>query len=179
MRDFDSLYLAARQGDESARELLFGHLSERFRTIARYRVSDRQDIDDIVQEALLTVTKEYARIDLDSGFALWAAKVLDNRILRYFRARQRQPSSLDPSSDVISSGENPDTDWDLRARLLGCLAKVSTRNRRYARILNLHYLGYTTEDIGEKLEISPNGLYIILHRARAMLKSCLDTGELD
>jgi RNA polymerase sigma-70 factor (ECF subfamily) len=153
-------------------------LSERFHVIARYRVSDQQEIDDIVQEALLAVAKKYASIDLHSGFALWAAKVLNNRILRYFRARQRRPASLDPSSDVATPAGKQEIDQDFRSRLLDCLAKVSARNRRHARILNLHYLGYTTEEICEKLELSRNGLYVILHRVRVMLKGCLDTGEL-
>ncbi|MCP4703685.1 MAG: hypothetical protein GY865_03665, partial [candidate division Zixibacteria bacterium] len=51
-------------------------------------------------------------------------------------------------------------------------------NRRHARILNLHFLGYTTEEICSRLEITKTNMYSLLSRARSMLELCLNKGSL-
>jgi DNA-directed RNA polymerase specialized sigma24 family protein len=63
-------------------------------------------------------------------------------------------------------------------RLLACLKKICLANRRYARIINLHQLGYSRVDICGRLEMTLEQSYVVMSRARAMLKECLDKGEI-
>ena len=56
--------------------------------------------------------------------------------------------------------------------LMNCFPKENDIGRQ-ARILNLVYQGYNTDEISEKLMIKPSNLYMILGRGRKMLRKCL------
>ncbi len=70
-------------------------------------------------------------------------------------------------------------DESLERQLLDCLKKLYAVNHRHARILNLHYLGFTVAEICQRLEVTRNNLYSLLFRARTKLADCLETGEVE
>ena len=70
-------------------------------------------------------------------------------------------------------------DPDLKKQLIDCFKKISDTNLRHARIINLHYQGYTTEEICIKLNIKKNNAYVLLNRARTALEQCLEKGRLE
>lgn len=70
-------------------------------------------------------------------------------------------------------------DPDLEMNLARCLRRLIQSYPRYARVLNLKYQGYSTEQICEKLRITRDNLYVLHSRARAELKGCLAKGGPD
>ncbi len=144
-----------------------------------HKIRDKADAEEVVQEALMTVYKEYSTITFAVSFSAWACKVLDNRILDRLRKLQVESKRTERSQEFSpdSLHTRGDTDPSLRRRLLDCLQKLCRRNLRYARILNLHYLGYKTGEICEKMDVIPETLYSALSKARVMLDRCLETGE--
>jgi DNA-directed RNA polymerase specialized sigma24 family protein len=56
---------------------------------------------------------------------------------------------------------------------MDCFRKICRSNNRHARVLNLHYQGFTTVEICRRLDISENNLYVLLSRARRALELCL------
>lgn len=178
--NIDLLHEKTVSGDKFAEEELFAALSERFEQFAYHRIWDKEDAKDVVQSALSLIAKEYRSVVIEKSFAAWAYKVLDNRILAHIKASQRRRTRMADAPEFLdqpdlSASPNP----DLRMRLLECLKKVGRVNRRHARIIDLHYHGFTTEEICGKLRLSRNGLYILLHRARKMLERCLETGDVE
>jgi RNA polymerase sigma factor (sigma-70 family) len=173
----NNLYERARTGDSLAEAEMFKKLADRFWAIAHHRVWDKEEAEELVQNALATVISEYRQIEISSSFSAWAHKVLENKFLAYIQTRRRQHGreiSLE-SSKHISNDLMPDP--VLKMRLLNCLKQVSRANRRYARILNLHSLGFKRAEICEKLGMTMVQSYVVMSRARAMLKKCLDKGE--
>ena len=170
----------ACKGDQRDIEELFEALTSRFRLFAHHKIRNRVDAEEVVQEALVTVYAEFKTTDFTVSFSAWAIKVLDNRILAYIQRKKREGRKIDyrigegQIAEVDSHGSNP----DLKRRLLDCLRKLCRRNMRYARILNLHYLGYETGEICEKTSVRPETLYSALSKARSMLERCLETGDL-
>jgi RNA polymerase sigma-70 factor (ECF subfamily) len=68
----------------------------------------------------------------------------------------------------------------LASKLMECFKKLVNSNQKYARVLNLRYQGYSSDEVSQRLEIDVNNLYIILHRARKALLSCLkEEGDSD
>ena len=55
---------------------------------------------------------------------------------------------------------------------LDMVAKFGGEKQEY--VLNLHYQGFSVEEIQKRLKVTRNSLYILLHRARSMFKACLD-----
>lgn len=177
--NFDSVYNSAINGDISAKKELFDFISVRFGVIANLKIWNKQDAEDIVQDTMLTISKEMNNTVIHTSFLAWAYKVFDNRILGYLgrkkTAKIRENGEPLPDNQHQSFPEG--IDLDLKEKLFKCFRKVRNENVRYARVIALHYQGYTSEEICKKLNINTKNLYMILSRARAMLKSCVDTDE--
>jgi RNA polymerase sigma-70 factor, ECF subfamily len=174
--EINDLYERARCGSPADEQELFAALSARFRLVAHHRLHDRQDAEDVVQESLAVIYGEYRDLRVHSSFAAWAFTVLRNRMLAYFdkqgseKARVR---TFTGEEGVPGHGQDERL-ASLRRKLLVCLQKIGRANIRYARIINLHQLGYDTEEICEKLGITASNFYSILSRGRDMLTKCLE-----
>lgn len=175
--DINTLVQKALNNDKNAEEQLFKHLTVSFRVLAQQKIRNRQSAEEISQNALLVVFKKYKSVKFEKSFLAWAYKVLTNNIMDYISSRKfmkNQPKLLiDDNSSYLSW----EPDYDLKIKLLHCLEKIGKINNRFARILNLRYLGYSTEEICRKLELKQGHFYVILSRARSMLDICLKTGE--
>jgi RNA polymerase sigma factor (sigma-70 family) len=178
--NLNEIYKRAIEADERAEEHLFSYLSVRFRVIANLKIGDEYDAEDLVQEALMTIAREYKTIEFEKSFSAWAHKVLDNKILSYIGGKKRQTArvvkSLPPDAAI---GISSNTDQELKLRIKSCLDKVKAANKRYARILVLRYQGYSAEEICDKFKITSKNLYMILSRARVLFKRCIETGEIN
>jgi RNA polymerase sigma-70 factor (ECF subfamily) len=177
--NINGLQELARKGDRRAENELFEALTARFRLLLERKVVDRNDIEDLVQESLKVICEKYRTIDFNISFSAWAYKVLDNKLLHYYRAKGQADISLvsvmrevDKIAVVV-----PDPTLDLR--LQECLRKLEEAHPRFARVLDLHYQGYAVHEICEQLKIGRANLYSLLSRARSMLRNCLKTGEVE
>lgn len=174
----NDLYSAARKGGPGDEKRMLEYLAVRFSVIAHLKIGNREDAEEVVQDALAAVARDYRNLEFAS-FRAWAYKVFDNRLLNYIGTRMRHASRQTVAlDDRLDAGTNPVPDPDLKVRLSDCFGKVRKANSRYARTLNLHYQGFTTEEICRKLEVTKENLYMVLSRARVMLKRCLDTGDI-
>lgn len=174
----DRLYRAALEGNAKAENDLMSHLAVSFRIFAQRKLWRQEDVEEVVQEALLTVSTKYREIEIESSFAGWCYRILQNKILDHVKKAGTR-ARLDREREATCSGgyEPTPSDIELRKRIIECFRKLGIGNRRHARILNLHYQGYSTDEICAKLGVSENNLYVILSRARAALLVCLGLEE--
>jgi len=177
-RALNELFDRARAGDVSAENQIFDYLSERFRQFARLRIWNPSDVDEVVQETMEAICREYRTLEIKSSFTAWAYKVLDNRILACLQSQQTRIRRIESDDSVLDTLAIPGVDPELRRRLVECLRKICAVNRSYARVLNYHSQGYETDEIRERLKLKDSTLYSLLHRARSMLRRCLESGEI-
>lgn len=178
--DINTLYQLARQGDPAAEKSLFECLNVRFRLFARRRLWGQAEWEDIAQEALATVYREYRNVDITVSFGAWAYRILRHKLLTHLQTKRRREQRTVRIEDVeetaaAEAGIDPLT----VERLLRCLQEVGQANTRYARALNLQYQGYTAEEICAKMHLTRTNYYALLSRARVMLDNCLHQGERD
>ncbi|HUU44538.1 MAG TPA: sigma-70 family RNA polymerase sigma factor [Acidobacteriota bacterium] len=176
--DTNSLHNLARTGDQAAEEELFRRLGARFRLFVEHRVGCRQDAEEMVQDTLLVILKKYKKTDITTSFAAWAYRVLEFEILRYYKKKGLRERKFGELQRSESGREGRSSDPTLKRRLLDCLVRIGRQNRKYARILNLHYQGYTTGEVCRRLDLTENYSYVLLSRARSMLAECLDRGDI-
>lgn len=176
--NINEIYQLAVGGDNKAETELFKALTERFRLFAHLKVWNREEAEDLVQEALAVVAAEYSAVKIETSFAAWAHKIMENRILGYIQKRKREEGRVisGETNEYLSASRTPDP--SLRLKLLDCLKKVCLANPRYARIINLHHFGLSRLEICERLEMTLDQSYVVMSRARSMLKECLDTGNI-
>ena len=174
--DINELHRLAAAGDRVSEEELFRQLTARFRLFARQRVWDRADADEVVQETVKTIFEKYRQIKFETSFAAWAYRVLNNKLLTFMATKGRREKKIEEQIERQPAVQN-EGGGDLEARLLACLSDLNRANSRHARILNLHYQGFTVKEISTRLGLTRTNFYTILSRARTMLAACLDRGE--
>lgn len=176
--NINELHASYRDGDRRAEELLFRRLSDSFHVFAQHKIWSETDADEIVQDALLTIKAKLGELEVETSFSAWCYRVLENKILHYYRSKKRREDHFVPTEDCGMETSGPLSDPEFRRQLLECIRKLGRVNNRHARVVNLRYQGYSTEEICERLDVTRNNLYIILSRARSMLKLCLEKGTI-
>ena len=174
----DSLHKSASAGNKESEIELFRYLTDRFRLFVQLRISDREDAEDIVQSALTTIAEKFREIEYRTSFAAWAYKVLENKLRDYYKSQRRKKTHFERVSEPTGEGVALNVDPTVRQQMLECLKKVGQANTRFARIINLHYQGYTTEEICRRLSLQRGYFYVVLSRARTMLEQCLEHGKI-
>ncbi len=175
----DDHYGRACQGDEEAENELFKHLLVRFRFIARRKIKGNE-AEDVVQKALKSILGNYKTVAFRISFWAWAYGVLQNKIKDYFKDKNQEEDKFVSLSEVenLLIDPPPEIDPEFERKLVNCLKQIMKYNIDYARALNLTYQGYKAGDIARKLKVNINNLYVILHRARAMIDLCLKKGKI-
>lgn len=175
--DVQILLSKAKTGDKTAESDLFSFLHVRFSIIAQRRLGV-QDAEDLVNDACITVLEKYRELPPETRFEPWAYRVLRNKIGSHLRdqsVRKKTVETTDRIEDYENRAVTP-VDPAARMALIRCLRKLSRVYPRYARAVNLLNLGYSTDEICQRLHLKRNNLYVLLFRCRNWLNSCLANG---
>ena len=177
--EVENLYKQVCNGDISAENQLFSVLFLRFEAVARKRIWNRDDAEEVVQEALKAVIDNYKDADVQGPFVAWAHKVLLHKIWDYYGVKKRQSKYMTTMDSLDLTSKNWTPDPTLEGEIQKCMRKLLEVNPRYARLMVLVYQGYSAEEICETLGITKGNCYTILSRARSMIKHCLQKGEIE
>ncbi len=171
----EALVKAAQNGDSEAKELLLTEVIASFRLIIKHRILDQpsETREDIVQSACSTVVEKLTDADLSKGFAPWAYSILRNHIGNAYQRRDRESKRHAPSELIASVAEQGEASVVFRLAIEDCLSQLQRENPRYCGIVELCGQGYKTDEISDKLRITPTNCHSILSRARAKLRQCL------
>lgn len=175
----DILFKAYLAGDREAEKELFEHLTVSFRLFARHKIWDRHDAEDIVQDSLVTIINKCRDIKFETSFAVWAYQVLRYKLMNFVGTKITRKTLMERELGNTDRIDPYHFDPELRTRLVDCFRNISKSNIQHARVLNLRYQGYTSDEICRIMNITRNNMYVILSRARAALELCLKKGDAD
>jgi len=172
------LYVKAAENNKTAEKELFEILYASFGLILQYKRVNSQDAEDIIQDAMIVIGEALKSANGMERFSAWSYTVLKNKWLDHIKSRKYQKNQPPLELNDNFPSEKGDKDFILIERLIDCFRKVGKTNRRQARILNLHFLGYKTDEICSRMKISRTNMYSILSRARSLMELCLDKGKI-
>lgn len=156
------------------------------------RVSDRGTAEDVVQETFLSAWKGRKNFRGDCTERTWLTGVLRNKIVDLYRRNSRRPVTLETDIDngfdddrnVIGFFANRAEEGDAhdpsavtdRAELLSLVNQaVDHMPETMGQAFRMRELeGRSTEEITEVLNISKNNLWVLIHRAKAAIKTQLE-----
>ena len=169
----------ALTGDRQAEEQLFRILRARFTTIAKRRIREPDEAEDIVQQACTTVLEKYRTAEFRRGFEAWVYAVLRMKTGNYLQSKKvrQERFAADTAGGTPGASAAVQPDWDTETALIDCLKKIIKVRPRYARALSLSYQGYGATEIAERLHVTKSNMYSILNRGRSILSQCLETGR--
>lgn len=157
-------------------------------TIAR--VNDKDMAEDLVQETFLAGLKSMKNFKGEASERTWLISILKRKIIDYYR----KTNSNKGKAEVRMSYNDNETegDWleervadpfdktaedlmqnsELGDAILDCLSKLPEKQAEVFRMKTIE--GYETEVICKELNITASNLWVIIHRARTAMASCLE-----
>jgi RNA polymerase sigma-70 factor, ECF subfamily len=179
---------ALRAGDEQAFATLVSRHHTRLLRFAESLVPSRAVAEEVVQDTWLGVVRGIDRFEGRSSVKTWLFRILINRA-RTAGAREPRNAVLDPD-DVLegrfgASGawEQPPEPWadavdarlvadELAQRVKECLPQLPEAQRQVLTLRDIE--GIDAAQVCELLGVSAGNQRVLLHRARARVRSILD-----
>ena len=167
-------------------------LDQHWEALCRYashRVRDQTATEDLVQETLLAALRDQARFRDESSVRTWLVGILRHKIADYWRRLQRDGSTesdqaVDSLFDERGTWRSRPGGWmpdpsqlsaneDFWSVVEQCLDQLPAQARSVfaMRVID----GVSGEGVCKALEISATNLWVLLHRARLRLRTCLET----
>ena len=192
---------AVQQGDESAMGMLLSRWEPKIKTYVNRRVRNPNDVEEIVQEALLNMVVALKGGTVPERFDSWTYTVAKNAIASYFRKKRLSttddPEGLGALQGSIRTGttgvviDNPQgespLDIALRRERIDCVEKALQElaargplGKRDAAIVRDFYNGQKIAELTKKYDENIGTIKRILSVARKRLAMCLsDQGDVD
>jgi RNA polymerase sigma factor (sigma-70 family) len=156
--------------------------------IAIRRTGNRETAEDLVQEALLAGLQSIASLENRTvrGLRAWLCRILQNKITDHYRRKAvrkedyfaeegewaghwNQSSApgpwLDPAQILLQK--------ELRAKMDECMGELAPTPHRALWLREIS--GMSASKTANILGVTEQNLYVILHRARLALRSCLES----
>lgn len=169
----------ALDGDRVAFEKLARKYREPLARHVSRLVRDRDDVDDLTQEALTKALTQLASYDPSYAFSTWLYRIATNHSIDHLRRRKLATYSLDQpirTKDGEMQAEVPDSTWrpdrhvvaDQQRTLINeAIARLPEKYHRVIVMRHVEELAY--EEIAEQLDLPLGTVKAHIFRARALL----------
>ncbi len=162
-----------QNGDLGAFDALVRRYMRRGFSVAFRILGQREDAEDLVQDAFLAALQGIDGFQPGRPFGPWFYRIVVNRAYNARKARGRRDAEEIPEAFEASS-PSPELDAeraDLRRRLAEAMASLTERQRTIVQLFELE--GFSGAEIAEVLEVAAGTVRWDLHRARKTLRECL------
>ena len=156
------------------------------------RINDAQASEDIVQETFLSALRNKEHFKGEASEKTWLYSILKRRIIdHYRRTAARRTTSFSMLSPFSDSDDSPERwiesripqKWDQEACrqldneeffviLEGCMEHLPEKQAAVFRLKNIE--DCESEEICQKLDITPANFWVLIYRARLQLRECLE-----
>ncbi|OHC62224.1 MAG: RNA polymerase subunit sigma [Rhodocyclales bacterium GWA2_65_20] len=165
---------------------------------ARLQLRDAAAAEDAVQETLLAALTGSHRFESRSSYKTWLISILRNKIIDIIRGQSREIAATSLADDEAGDDLLAETLFDQRghwqeaakpgrwadpdasfeqqqfwAVFEACLDHLPERTARVFMMREV--LGFETDEICKEAGISSSNCWVVLHRARLGLRTCLET----
>ena len=171
--DDSELVERVREGDVDAYDILVTRHMKRAYSVAYRLLGQREDAEDLVQDAFLTALEKIDTFQKGRNFSPWFYRILVNRGLNSRKSRSlRRMDALPP--EIVDASRSPLRDTEraeLREKLKASLETLPPRQKSIVELFELE--GFSSLEIAEVLGLSDGTVRWHLHQARAKLREAL------
>jgi RNA polymerase sigma-70 factor (ECF subfamily) len=166
--------------------------ADRLYSYARARLSDMDEIQDVIQDTLLAAMHSKDTFRGESQMYTWVIGILKHKIHDVYRAKARKnkffsdhpewnnesnnsQANQNRTNNVADTRPDPGGQTEsnfMRDELFDCIDQLPDIYKQALRLRELDDIG--TSEICNILSITPTNLNVILYRARVKLKKCLE-----
>ncbi|TCI85000.1 sigma-70 family RNA polymerase sigma factor [Tenacibaculum sp. M341] len=155
------------------------------------RVSNGDVAKDLVQETFFAGLRSAKNFQGKSTERTWLVSILKRKIIDYYRKINSKKGQAEVRMDFYEDGENEGKwieervpqSWkneteknieneELKDQIDICIGNLP---EKYAMVFTMKTIqGFETEEICKELNITSSNLWVIIHRARAQLRNCME-----
>jgi len=182
----------AARGDVRAHEILYRAFASPVYSLCLRFTRVPAHAEDLVQETFLAALRDRGAFSGKSAEATWLVGILKHKIADHFRRQSREVSlgeddPPDPAGESVFDasghwtagpadwGANPEDLFrqkEFLDQLAECLSDLSPNLTNAFTLREIEGLG--TGEICKVLNVTETNLWVILHRARMLLRRCLE-----
>ncbi len=176
--DFSALMRQSLAGDKRAYATLLSETSRLLRPFLSKRLNHMNEVDDVLQEILLSIHKARHTYDGQRPYKPWAFAIAKFRLqdhLRKHYADQLRHSSELSEADDFSLQNSAAGDVTFSGISFESIKKeIDQLPTKQAQILTLmHHEGYTSKEVADKIGMKESAVKVAAHRAYKLLKKRL------
>ncbi|ETN96703.1 RNA polymerase sigma-70 factor, ECF subfamily [Zhouia amylolytica] len=155
------------------------------------RVNDTEIAQDLVQETFLAALKSADNFRGNASERTWLVSILKRKIIDHYRRSNSAKGQAEVKINFPIGSDESEGDWleervadkrrmniedsiqneELGLAIQKCIDKLPKKQADVFTMKTI--LGMDTEEICNELNITPSNLWVIIHRARTALASCL------
>lgn len=177
--EWSVLMARAQHGDGEAYRRLLEDIAPYLRSLAARRHRNPSDVEDAVQDILLTVHAIRQTYDSTRPFGPWLLTIANRRLVdrlrRQGRVRSRETSLLAEHETFPASQANIDEEMSDRRELEAALDKLPPSQRKAIRLLKLKEL--SLKEAAAVSGMSVTALKVATHRAMKSLRELFSSGR--
>jgi RNA polymerase sigma-70 factor, ECF subfamily len=179
--EWSDLMAAAQDGDSAAYRRLLEEVTPYIRSLARRRHRDAGDVEEAVQDVLLTVHAIRHTYDPKRPFGPWLVAIAKRRIvdrLRRESRRRARETTLEAARETFAMPAANLSEETMDARALrAAVERLPPGQRQAIKLLKLQELSLSEAAVASGMSVS--ALKAATHRAVRSLRRLLGTGDGD
>ena len=179
-KSLEELMRLAQQGDKKAYASLFREITPLLQGFVGKRLNNPSDVNDVVQEILLSIHHAGHTYDTDRPFKTWMFTIARYRLNDYLRKLYGKEGRVNVNFDdlayEISSSENVTKQHEDREYLDKMLDSLPEKQRKIVTMMKIE--GYTAEETAKKMKMSVSAVKVSAHRAYKALATKFDESEI-
>jgi RNA polymerase sigma-70 factor (ECF subfamily) len=179
--DWSVLMARAQAGDSNSYRRLLTEISPYLRSLVAARHRDRRDVEDTVQDILLTVHAVRQTYDPARPFGPWLVAIAQRRIVDHLRKRGRhagRETVLDEDHETFAEpAANIEVDILDRRELHAAIESLPAGQRQAIKLLKLEEM--SLKEASEATGTSATALKVATHRALTSLRKMLTSRSPD
>jgi len=167
-------------GNQQAYAVLVNRYQNYVFTLAQRMIKNREDAEEVAQDAFIKAYKFLANFRGESKFSTWLYTIVNNSSITFLRKKKVEIHSLDNEA-VFERADNIDS--GMKANLVEQKSRQAMVNEAIAmlsaddaQVITLFYKAeQSLEETAQVLGIEVNAAKVRLHRARTRLKEKMET----
>lgn len=173
----EGLMRLAQSGDKKAYAALFRAITPFIKAFVAKRISNMTDVDDVVQDTLLSIHYSGHTYDTKRSFKVWMFTIARNRLNDYLRRNYKNRTFTEISLDDLTFEIPADdvTEGPKQSEYLNkILDLLPEKQKEIVSMMKIE--GYTAEDTAKKMNMSVSAVKVAAHRAYKLLAVKLGKG---
>ena len=168
------LMAKSQKGDRKAYNRLLSEVAPYIHNVLFNKISQKDALDDLVQEVLISIHKSRNTYDASRPFKPWLHSIISYRTMDYFRKHYRRKARQVENIDFTAFENDFVTDTTHAGEYKDIEKALDSLPKKQRKVFNLMRIkGYTAQEVADKMDMTVSAVKVSVHRTAQKLEKKL------